>query len=80
MMVLPDTDHADAEDLAARLRRTVQTTCLRPDGSPLTITTGTAEAGPDVDAGGAARRRRPRPHERQGAAPGCRRPPPDAAA
>ncbi len=49
VMVLPDTDHAHAEDLAARLRRTVQTTCLRPDGSPLTIATGTAEAGPDVD-------------------------------
>ena len=50
VMVLPDTDHAGAEDLAARLRRTVQTTCLRPDGSPLTITTGTAEAEPGLDA------------------------------
>ncbi len=50
VMVLPDTDHAAAEDLAARLRRTVQTTCLRPDDSPLTITTGTAEAGPEEDA------------------------------
>ena len=49
-MVLPDTDHVGAEDLAARLRRTVQTTCLKPDGSPLTITTGTAEAEPDMDA------------------------------
>ena len=49
-MVLPDTEHAAAEDLAARLRRTVQTTCLRPDGSPLTITTGTAEAEAGLDA------------------------------
>jgi diguanylate cyclase (GGDEF)-like protein len=50
VMVLPDTDHAGAEDLAARLRRTVQTRCLRPDGSPLTIATGTAQATPDMDA------------------------------
>ncbi len=50
VMVLPDTEHAAAEDLAARLRRTVQTTCLRPDGSPLTITTGTAEAEAGLDA------------------------------
>lgn len=51
MIVLPDTDHAGAEDLAARLRRVVQTNCLRPDGSPLTIATGTAEATPDMDIG-----------------------------
>jgi diguanylate cyclase (GGDEF)-like protein len=50
VMVLPDTDHAGAEDLAARVRRTVQTRCLRPDGSPLTIATGTAQATPDMDA------------------------------
>jgi diguanylate cyclase (GGDEF)-like protein len=50
VMVLPDTDHAGAEDLAARLRRAVPTQCLRPDGSPLTIATGTAQATPDMDA------------------------------
>ncbi len=50
VMVLPDTDHVGAEDLAARLRRAAQTRCLRPDGAPVTISTGTAEAGPDVDA------------------------------
>jgi diguanylate cyclase (GGDEF)-like protein len=50
VMVLPDTDHAGAEDLAARLSRAVQTKCLRPDGSPLTITTGTAQATPDMNA------------------------------
>jgi diguanylate cyclase (GGDEF)-like protein len=50
VMVLPDTDHAGAEDLAARLRQTVQTRCLTPDGSPLTIATGTAEAEPHMDA------------------------------
>jgi diguanylate cyclase (GGDEF)-like protein len=49
VMVLPDTDHADAEDFAARLRRAVQTKCLRPDGSPLTIATGTAQATPEMD-------------------------------
>jgi diguanylate cyclase (GGDEF)-like protein len=50
VMVLPDSDYAGAEDLAARLRRAVQTKCLRPDGSPLTIATGTAQATPDMDA------------------------------
>ena len=50
VMVLADTDHAGAEDLAARLRRAVQTKCLRPDGSPLTIATGTAQTTPDMDA------------------------------
>jgi diguanylate cyclase (GGDEF)-like protein len=49
VIVLPETDQAGAEDLAARLRRIVQTTCLRPDGSPLTIATGTAEAMPDME-------------------------------
>jgi diguanylate cyclase (GGDEF)-like protein len=51
VIVLPDTDHVGAEDLAARLRRIVQTRCLTPDGSPLTIATGTAEATPDMDIG-----------------------------
>lgn len=51
VIVLPDTDHAGAVDLAARLRRTVQTHCLRPDATPLTISTGTAEAGPSMDPG-----------------------------
>ena len=50
VMVLPDTGHAGAEDLAVRLRLTVQTSCLKPDGSPLTITTGTAEAEPHMGA------------------------------
>ena len=50
VMVLPDTDHAGAEDLAARLKLTVQSTCLKPDGSPLTVTTGTAEVDPNMDA------------------------------
>jgi diguanylate cyclase (GGDEF)-like protein len=49
VIVLPETDHAGAGDLAARLRRIVQTTCLRPDGSPLTISTGTAEALPGME-------------------------------
>jgi diguanylate cyclase (GGDEF)-like protein len=49
VIVLPDTDQTGAEDAAARLRRTVQASCQRPDGSPLTITTGTAQAEPDMD-------------------------------
>jgi diguanylate cyclase (GGDEF)-like protein len=50
VVVLPDTDHADAEDLAARLRRAVHTQCLRPDGSALSVATGTAEATPGMNA------------------------------
>jgi diguanylate cyclase (GGDEF)-like protein len=49
VVVLPDTDHAGAEDYAARLRRAVEESCLRPDGTPLTIATGTGEAMPGMD-------------------------------
>jgi len=50
VIVLPDTDHVSAEDIANRLRRTVQTTCMTPDGSPLTIATGIAQATDEMDA------------------------------
>jgi diguanylate cyclase (GGDEF)-like protein len=50
VIVLPDTGHASAEEFASRLRRTVRTKCVTPDGSQLTIATGTAQATDGMDA------------------------------
>jgi diguanylate cyclase (GGDEF)-like protein len=41
--LLADTDARGAEDVAARIRRAVEQSCSRPDGSPISITSGWAE-------------------------------------
>lgn len=47
-ILLPGMDREGAEDLAARLRRRVQASCVRPCGDPLTIETGSAELAPGM--------------------------------
>ena len=48
-ILLPDSGAADADELAERLRRRVEGSCLRPDGDPLRIETGSAELRPGMD-------------------------------
>jgi diguanylate cyclase (GGDEF)-like protein len=41
--ILADTDARGAEDVATRIKRAVEQSCSRPDGTPIQITSGCAE-------------------------------------
>jgi diguanylate cyclase (GGDEF)-like protein len=49
-VVLPETDHKGAERLCQRIRGAIAATCTRPDGSPVTLTCGSAEFAPGMTA------------------------------
>jgi diguanylate cyclase (GGDEF)-like protein len=50
-LLLPDTDLEGAEQAAERVASEVLNTCAAANGAPLSVSWGTAEAGPAMDAG-----------------------------
>ena len=50
VVLLPETDHQGAERAAQRIRGAIAVTCTRPDGSPMTLTCGSAEFRPGMTA------------------------------